>query len=217
MGLVVFAVTWMFYNHPHASLERLALVTVEHNTGYAARIINSATVDCTSKTYWQQPSALGYTPVHAPPVLTAAAPHTTRTYCVFVATMSKRIFADGKVWNDKLQIYREPTVWDKLDGLTSTPKMIFERNVTPRCQENGYVRLHTTWPCWHSVPDDVDPFAIFLGLHFGSVEVGRRIFSLGFGDNMSKEDEDPRERTRDVWNRRHMNRVREHMRRMNAP
>jgi hypothetical protein len=100
--------------------------------------------------------------------------------------MSRRVYVDGKVWDEKLQLYKSPTGWNHIDGLTRTPKMLFEIAVTPRCEVSGFHLAKNLGP---RLPRGVkggidDPFALFMGLHFGSTEVGRLIFSLAWGDNI---------------------------------
>ncbi len=107
--------------------------------------------------------------------------------------MSRRIYVDGKVWDDKLQAYVVPTGWDHIDGLTRTPKMLFERAVTPRCDDTGFHLAPYTGPSVPPLPPgvvggNIDQFELFMGLHFRSKEVGRQIFSLAWGSNICKDD-----------------------------
>jgi hypothetical protein len=85
--------------------------------------------------------------------------------------MSRSIYVDGKIWDDKLQAYVAPTGWDHRDGLTRTPKMLFERAVTPRCDKTGFHLAPYTGPSLPPLPPGVvdgtiDQFELFMGLHF---------------------------------------------------
>ena len=81
-----------------------------------------------------------------------------------------------------------------MDGLTRTPKMLFEMAVTRRCDGTGFHLAPRTGPRLPPgvVDGTIDPFELFMGLHFGSPEVGRHIFSLAWGHNICVKDELPR-------------------------
>ena len=87
-------------------------------------------------------------------------------------------------WDDKAQKYRAPTIWDY--DILKSRKVFFERNVTPRCSEEGYTR-DKPWPAsplfnLREYQDANDPIMVCLEWYFTENNVAKKIFDMAFGD-----------------------------------